>query len=56
MTSGRAFPQCVFDHWDLISGDPFDATSKAGQLVEAIRKRKGLKPGIPELENFIDKL
>jgi len=25
-------------------------------LVEQVRKRKGLKVGIPELENFLDKL
>jgi elongation factor 2 len=56
MTSGRAFPQCVFDHWEMQPADPFDAASKAGILVEQIRKRKGLKAGIPELENFIDKL
>jgi len=56
MTSGRAFPQCVFDHWEIIPNDPFINTTKSGQLVEAIRKRKGLKAGIPELENFIDKL
>jgi elongation factor 2 len=56
MTSGRAFPQCVFDHWEMIATDPFEATSKAGQLVEQVRKRKGLKPGIPTLDNFLDKL
>jgi len=56
MTSGRAFPQCVFDHWEQIATDPFDPASKAGTLVEAIRKRKGLKPGIPALDNFLDKL
>jgi elongation factor 2 len=56
MTSGRAFPQCVFDHWEVIPTDPFDPASKAGALVEAIRKRKGLKPGIPGLDNFLDKL
>lgn len=56
MTSGRAFPQCVFDHWETVNGDPFDANSKAGQMVEMIRKRKGLKPGIPALDNFMDKL
>ena len=55
-TSGRAFPQCVFDHWEMITTDPFEAGSKASQLVEAVRKRKGLKVGIPELDNFIDKL
>jgi elongation factor 2 len=55
-TSGRAFPQCVFDHWEQVPGDPYEATTKAGILVESIRKRKGLKPGIPALDNFIDKL
>jgi len=56
MTSGRAFPQCVFDHWEILPSDPYDPASKSGILVETVRKRKGLKPGIPELENFIDKL
>ena len=55
-TSGRAFPQCVFDHWELLSGNPLEAGSKANEIVEAIRKRKGLKAGVPNLENFIDKL
>jgi len=55
-TSGRAFPQCVFDHWEQMSGDPMEAGSKANSIVEEIRKRKGLKVGIPSLENFIDKL
>merc|ERR1711937_699342 len=55
-TSGRAFPQCVFDHWEEMSGDPLEAGSKSNELVEAIRKRKGLKPGVPGLDNFIDKL
>ena len=55
-TSGRAFPQCVFDHWETIGTDPMEAGSKAQQLVDNIRKRKGLKPGIPALDNFIDKL
>ena len=56
VTQGKAFPQCVFDHWQIINSDPFDSTSKAGQLVDQIRKRKGLKPGIPDLANFLDKL
>jgi elongation factor 2 len=55
-TSGRAFPQCVFSHWDEMNGDPLELASKANLVVEAIRKRKGLKPGIPPLENYIDKL
>jgi len=55
-TSGRAFPQCIFDHWQVVGSDPKEAGSKAGILVDQIRKRKGLKPGIPELEQFLDKL
>merc|ERR1712109_231693 len=55
-TSGRAFPQCVFDHWELMNADPFDENGKGGELVAKIRKRKGLKEGIPGLDNFLDKL
>lgn len=55
-TSGRAFPQCVFDHWDEMSGDPLEVGSKSNDIVEGIRKRKGLKPGVPGIDNFIDKL
>ncbi|KAA8532240.1 hypothetical protein F0562_032273 [Nyssa sinensis] len=42
-TSGQAFPQCVFDHWDMMSSDPLEAGSQAANLVTDIRKRKGLK-------------
>lgn len=55
-TGGRAFPQCVFDHWEQFNDDPLTAGTKANLIVEDIRKRKGLKPGIPELGNFLDKL
>lgn len=55
-TSGRAFPQCVFDHWEPMTGDPLAAGSKANELVESIRARKGLKAGVPALDSFIDKL
>ena len=55
-TSGRAFPQCVFSHWELFNGDPYEAGSKGAALVAQIRARKGLREGIPGLDNFIDKL
>jgi len=55
-TSGRAFPQCVFDHWEELGGDPFDPTSQGGKVVEKTRARKGFKGGIPAAENFVDKL
>jgi elongation factor 2 len=55
-TGGQAFPQCVFDHWQILGGDPFDTTSKANTIVADTRKRKGLKEGVPPLDNFFDKL
>ncbi|OWF52458.1 elongation factor 2-like [Mizuhopecten yessoensis] len=55
-TGGQAFPQLVFDHWQVLPGDPLDNTSKAGTVVRAIRQRKGLNPLIPALDNFLDRL
>jgi len=55
-TGGQAFPQCVFDHWQAYPGDPFDPSSKPGMTVVDARKRKGLKEGIPQLENYLDKM
>jgi len=55
-TGGQAFPQCVFDHWQILPGDPFDPTTKPAQIVVDTRKRKGLKEGIPALDNYLDKL
>jgi elongation factor 2 len=55
-TSGQAFPQCVFDHWDVVSGNVNEPNSKVSNIVNQIRKRKGLKPEIPALDNFLDKL
>lgn len=43
-TSGQAFPQCVFDHWDVMGADPMQAGSQTHQIVLDIRKRKGIKP------------
>ncbi len=55
-TSGKAFPQCVFDHWAILDSDPLEVDSKAYKLVCEIRKRKGLKPGLPDLSDYLDKL
>uniref|UniRef100_A0A672YVE3 Elongation factor 2-like n=1 Tax=Sphaeramia orbicularis TaxID=375764 RepID=A0A672YVE3_9TELE len=55
-TGGQAFPQCVFDHWQILPGNPFEAATKPGIVVTETRKRKGLKEGIPLLENYLDKL
>jgi elongation factor 2 len=55
-TGGRAFPQMVFDHWQEMKEDPLEAGTKTNQIVETIRKRKGLKQEIPSLDKFLDKL
>jgi elongation factor 2 len=55
-TAGQAFPQCVFDHWQVMSGDPLDTGNKSATVLAETRKRKGLKEGAPEVENFLDKL
>ncbi|KAL3498649.1 hypothetical protein ACH5RR_041381 [Cinchona calisaya] len=55
-TSGQAFPQCVFDHWDMMSSDPLESGSQAAALVAEIRKRKGLKEQITPLTECEDKL
>jgi len=55
-TGGQAFPQCVFDHWQIIAGDPLQPTSKPGTITATTRKRKGLGIEVPSLDKFLDKL
>jgi elongation factor 2 len=56
-TSGTAFPQSVFDHWAILpGGSPLDPTTKPGQIVMEMRKRKGIKEHVPGYENYYDKL
>jgi elongation factor 2 len=55
-TGGQAFPQCVFDHWAALPGDPADGTSKVGAIVLEIRKRKALNPEPFPLDHWYDKL
>jgi elongation factor 2 len=57
-TSGYAFSQMIFSHWEKVPGDP---TKKDGglarQFVEATRKRKGMhNPLPPTPDEYIDKM
>merc|ERR1712176_711382 len=54
-TSGQAFPQCVFDHWDNMPGSATQE-GKLQDLVLATRKRKNLKVEMPKLVDYLDKL
>ncbi|KAH8824267.1 P-loop containing nucleoside triphosphate hydrolase protein [Flagelloscypha sp. PMI_526] len=55
-TSGHAYAQMLFDHWELMKGSPLDEGSKMEDLVVSIRRRKGLQEKIPSLDRFYDKL
>jgi len=62
-TGGQAFPQCVFSHWDIMPETPhtpdnpdLNQDTLAYNIVSKTRARKGLKEGIPKLDNFLDKL
>jgi len=55
-TSGQAFPQCVFSHWDILAGDPYSEGSKMNELCLKIRERKHKKVVIPAISDYLDKL
>ncbi|KAI9225904.1 MAG: P-loop containing nucleoside triphosphate hydrolase protein [Piptocephalis tieghemiana] len=55
-TGGQAFPQSVFDHWQLMSGNPLEAGTKVAELIKNVRKRKGLNEEIPGLDRYLDKM
>merc|ERR1712232_1014309 len=54
-TSGQAFPQCVFDHWENIPGNAMQE-GKLQDLILACRKRKNMKVEMPKLADYLDKL
>ncbi len=47
-TSGHAFWQCTFDHWEKVP------ENLALDVIGEIRKRRGLPPEIPKPSKFID--
>jgi elongation factor 2 len=55
-TGGQAFPQCVFDHWQVLPGDPMEPSSKPYQICMETKKRKGSKEALPDVNNYLDKL
>ncbi|KAG0169878.1 Elongation factor 2 [Apophysomyces sp. BC1034] len=55
-TSGQAFPQCVFDHWEQMSGNPLEPGNQVYTIVRNVRKRKGLVEDIPGLDKYYDKM
>ncbi|KAL3897875.1 MAG: hypothetical protein SGCHY_003113, partial [Lobulomycetales sp.] len=55
-TSGQAFPQSIFSHWQIMPGNPLEEGNKVFDIIKDVRVRKGLKPEIPALSNYYDKL
>jgi len=55
-TGGKAFPQCSFDHWQVMNGDPFTPGNRVFTIIADTRVRKGLKAELPPLDEFADKL
>ena len=55
-TSGQAFPQCVFDHWQIMTSDPLEEGTKCFEIVKQTRVRKGLNEAVPPLDRFFDRM
>jgi elongation factor 2 len=56
-TSGAAFSQLMFDHWQLMDGGDFkDPESRLGKVINQIRTRKAIAPELPPLDRYLDKL
>jgi len=53
-TSGKAFPQMMFDHWKIIESDPYEPGSIANEIALSVRKRKGMPTTFPPLSSFMD--
>jgi len=55
-TGGQAFPQCVFDHWEVMPDNPLNPGTRTNLIVLETRARKNINKEIPDLEKFQDKL
>ncbi|OHT09141.1 Elongation factor 2 [Tritrichomonas foetus] len=54
-TSGQAFPQMIFDHWEVMQGNPLEE-GNLSKIIKSIRKRKGIDENNPPLDRYNDKL
>ena len=55
-TGGSAFASFNFDHWSVLGGDPQKTGTKECQIILDIRKRKGKKVELPQLDEYLDRL
>lgn len=54
-TSGKAFMQNSFSHYEIIDQDPYDPTTLANKIVMEVRNRKKIGE-IPTIEHYVDRL
>jgi elongation factor 2 len=55
-TGGQAFPQMIFSHWAMLTGDILEEGSMSNKIVMDVRRRKGLKEELPDFNEYYDKL
>merc|ERR1711935_692610 len=55
-TSGQAFPQMIFSHWNVLAGDPLEETGLASKIMDQVREKKGMKEGKPSWSDYYDKV
>jgi elongation factor 2 len=55
-TSGKAFPQLIFSHFQKLNGDIYKAGSQSNTVITDVRKRKGLKDALPQWQSYYDKV
>jgi elongation factor 2 len=55
-TGGKAQPQMIFSHWQIINNDPFQKDTLSNKLMLETRKRKGLKVEKPNFNDYYDKI
>jgi len=55
-TSGQAFPQMIFSHWQLLNGEVYEEGSQVHTIALEVRARKGLKEGLPKFSDYYDKI
>jgi elongation factor 2 len=55
-TSGQAFPQMIFSHWQELDGDVYEEGTHAQRVCLDVRKRKGLKDGLAVFGDYYDKI
>jgi elongation factor 2 len=46
----------IFSHWAQVNGEAYDPKSQCYQIIQDVRKRKGLKEAMPDFNDYYDKL